>query len=478
MKRAHPEDTEGGDSDSDDDFGPMPQPAGAVDIAAAEGEPSVQHSSSVAAGSSDKVVKKAVKKLKYEKLYLDNLPSSSMYERSFMHRDVVTHIAVSKQTEFIITASHDGHVKFWKKLPTNIEFVKHYHAHLGCISGFVLSSDGLKLVTVSSKDFMIKFFDVLSFDMSNMISAVDYVPTLAIWLNGSSGANLWSRVAVSELGGGKIRIYKAESSSEAPIFVADIHSAPVTSMVLNPVYFSVISVDTKGMIEYWDVDSFQPPHDRLQFQHKIETDLYDLAKSKAVPYDISVAPNGLLFAIIASDKQIRIFRFLKGKLKRKYDESNQVYSSSGGGNFDAFELGRRLALEREYDNCLSHSHNSSSSAVSGLDGAYYSNNLCVFDDSSSFLIYGTMAGIKVLNIVTNKVARSLGCAEGGERFVSLALYQGVPKMDTQFLLAKNDGTSMKTVEQVRTHILPQLSLHCRSLNRCTDELRSCYFLFR
>lgn len=60
-----------------------------------------------------------------------------------------------------------------------------------------------------------------------------------------------------------------------------------------------------------------------------------------------------------------------------------------------------------------------------------------------------MAGIKILNIVTNKVSRALGQVESGERFTSLALYQGVPKIDTQFLLAKNDGTSMKTVEQVR-----------------------------
>ena len=33
---------------------------------------------------------------------------------------------------FIITASHDGHVKFWKKCEDDgIEFVKHYRSHLG-----------------------------------------------------------------------------------------------------------------------------------------------------------------------------------------------------------------------------------------------------------------------------------------------------------------------------------------------------------
>jgi hypothetical protein len=50
-----------------------------------------------------------------------------------MHRDVVTHICVSKPTEFVVTASNDGHVKFWKKMAETIEFVKHYQAHLGTV---------------------------------------------------------------------------------------------------------------------------------------------------------------------------------------------------------------------------------------------------------------------------------------------------------------------------------------------------------
>ena len=47
--------------------------------------------------------------------YLENLPSGENYEKSFMHRDVVTHVMVTP-TDFIITASCDGHIKFWKKL--------------------------------------------------------------------------------------------------------------------------------------------------------------------------------------------------------------------------------------------------------------------------------------------------------------------------------------------------------------------------
>lgn len=67
--------------------------------------------------------------LPYEKLYLENLPDTECYEKSYMHRDVITHIVTTK-TDFIITASVDGHLKFWKKLEDGIEFVKHFRSHL------------------------------------------------------------------------------------------------------------------------------------------------------------------------------------------------------------------------------------------------------------------------------------------------------------------------------------------------------------
>lgn len=34
--------------------------------------------------------------LEFERVYLDNLPSAAMYERSYMHRDVITHIVCTK----------------------------------------------------------------------------------------------------------------------------------------------------------------------------------------------------------------------------------------------------------------------------------------------------------------------------------------------------------------------------------------------
>ena len=63
--------------------------------------------------------------------YLEALPRAPMYERSYMHRDVVTHAVMTPcGTDFLVTASTDGHIKFWKKMPEGVEFVKHYHSHL------------------------------------------------------------------------------------------------------------------------------------------------------------------------------------------------------------------------------------------------------------------------------------------------------------------------------------------------------------
>lgn len=69
--------------------------------------------------------------LAHESVLLDALPSSGLYEKSYMHRDRLSHTLLCPITEFIVTASIDGHLKFWKKMREGVEFVKHYKAHLG-----------------------------------------------------------------------------------------------------------------------------------------------------------------------------------------------------------------------------------------------------------------------------------------------------------------------------------------------------------
>ena len=66
------------------------------------------------------------------------------------------------RTEFIITTSIDGHLKFWKKQDIGIEFVKHYRAHLGQVVGVSASADGQLFASVA-EDGSAKVFDVINF---------------------------------------------------------------------------------------------------------------------------------------------------------------------------------------------------------------------------------------------------------------------------------------------------------------------------
>ena len=46
---------------------------------------------------------------------LAKMPTAKKYEKSFMHRDMVSHVVISAKHGMIFTASVDGYLKFWKK---------------------------------------------------------------------------------------------------------------------------------------------------------------------------------------------------------------------------------------------------------------------------------------------------------------------------------------------------------------------------
>lgn len=43
---------------------------------------------------------------------------------------------------------------------------------------------------------------------------------------------------------------------------------------------------------------------------------------------MSISPNGEFFATMGKDRQVRIFRFLTGKLHRTYDESLAIFNKN------------------------------------------------------------------------------------------------------------------------------------------------------
>ena len=82
--------------------------------------------------------------------FLQNLPSGAMYEKSYMHRDCVSHVlqCSTSESDFFVSASRDGHVKFWKKRAKGVEFAKHFRAHVGVIVGMDCSKCGTRVVTL------------------------------------------------------------------------------------------------------------------------------------------------------------------------------------------------------------------------------------------------------------------------------------------------------------------------------------------
>lgn len=225
-------------------------------------------------------------------------------------------------------------------------------------------------------------------------------------------------------------------------------------MSLNVEARTIVSIDSKGVIEYWSIDSYEMPSKEISFQYKSETDLYELAKAKAIPCCIVFSPNSLNFATFSLDKKIRIFDFRRGKLLKVYDESVKVYAAMNSNNavgMDNIEYGRRQAIERE------------------LEASTESLAMCnlVYDESGNFLVFGSLKGIKIINTVNNVVSRIIGSGESGERFLWVALYQGIPKVDNQFLLSKAGAQAgvAKTVDQLSTELLPDPTIYATSFKR-------------
>lgn len=79
-----------------------------------------------------------------------------------MHRDNLSFVTMTPFTDFLITASVDGVVKFWKKVAVGIEFVKMFRAHTAEIVSVSVSTDGRCFATAGA-DNRVAFFDVDTF---------------------------------------------------------------------------------------------------------------------------------------------------------------------------------------------------------------------------------------------------------------------------------------------------------------------------
>lgn len=371
------------------------------------------------------------KVLEFESLYIDNLPSSETYEFSYMHRDVVTHVVVTK-TDFVITASQDGHLKFWKKQEEGIEFVKHFRSHLAPISHVAANSTGTLLCTTSQEK-TVKVFDVVNFDMINMIS-IEFEPYCTEWVH--SPGDPISALAISEKNSNKIHIFDGTQTMSHPLHTFDtLHQRTVATIKYNPVFETAVSVDKAGIIEYWTGPKHEYHFPKIvKFESKLDTDLYDFVKNKTYPTALAFSPDGKKMASISLDRKVRVFHFLSGKLHKVLDESLQRFQElqHQTQQLPNMEFGRRMASERDLEKS---------------DAVHLANVL--FDSSGYFVIYATMLGVKVVNLVTNRCVAMIGKPEN-LRPLHLALFQGRTNQSKVATTLEMEGSENPTLLNVKT----------------------------
>ncbi|KAF2499197.1 peptidyl-prolyl cis-trans isomerase-like protein [Lophium mytilinum] len=355
--------------------------------------------------------KKKRRKLPYEKLYIAALPTAGRYVKSLMHREQLSFTTFTPYTDFLITSSVDGVVKFWKKDFGGIEFVKEFRAHNGEIKSVNVSADGRSFATAGA-DKTVKIFDVVTFDLLAMLT-LEYAPKCVCWVHGRGAS--FPQLAVSDDESSWIRLYDGRGENQEPLhIVKSLHRRPVHLMAYNNEYDCVVSADEGGMVEYWRASGTYEKPDNV-FEIKSSTNLFDFKKSKSVPSSITISPTGHQFATMSfPDRKIRIFDFKSGRLYRTYDESIETISEMQQAGtaiqtLEDAEFNRKLAVEKELDTA-----------------AVRSRINVIFDETGNFILYGSILGTKVLNTLTNRVVKVYGKDEPF-RALNLALYQGQPE---------------------------------------------------
>lgn len=275
-------------------------------------------------------------------------------------------------------------------------------------------------------------------------------------------------------------------SGPAPLQVLrGLHQSPVTAMAYNAAADVMITAGSNGYVEYWSpsLPGLPPPTKgrasgprRLAttFDLKLDTDLYALARLGTRARSLSVSPDGSQFAAVCADGRVRVWRYASGALRRAYDESPaaalarqrragelaaEAAAVAGGGEdgqqqqqqqatndayldpssvvspLDDLDFGRRLAVERELVAALDAADAAAAASASAPDPTAAAVDAsrsapptpnAVFDESGNFLLYGTLLGVKVVNLATSAAPRLLGKVENTERFVQLALCQAAP----------------------------------------------------
>lgn len=434
------------------------------------------------------------------------IPSSSHYHVSWMHAQTLTAVVTSTKYGYVVSASQDGTVKFWKRLEVDgepvegqhpcLEFAKSFTAHAGPVLALAMDPDEGVCASVGA-DNVIKFYDVSTFDATAMIRTERPLGTACCWLRSANRSE--TLLAVGAADTGDIYLYAPDRSRVVQTLT--MHGSNiVTCMAYNATHHCVVSTDQKGIIEIWDTwgtpdvsertsdadegtedeifallvgGPLVPSRHGIVYGSKVDTQLYELVRKKTFATAIAIEPTGEHFAIYGSDRKIRIFEHRTGKVRVTYDERLKAYDRIFGNSpfhLDTIEYGQRAALEREMDAESTVYSAGMALSKSAPVGCAPQRIAFQFDGSGKYLLIPALVGIKVIEWRKNKLVKMIGQADASQmRFLSICLCPGDAKVNRQLQLSRNASkktsaaTEADEIERASDVLLVALAYNQRRL---------------
>lgn len=235
--------------------------------------------------------------------------ATTRYARSYVHDSSVTCVATCS-SGIVVTGTQSGTVVFWNKNGGTLDLLKEFKAHPGnAISCLVFTDDGSRLASVARDDPAVKVYDVKMLDMAQVVT-LDFCASTACWCKAQNSYRL---IACQDT---KVHVIDPDDNDVSYLSV-DLHRAPITCVAYNWNFAFAISVDSRGVIEFWTpTPQFSPPANAA-FNFKLETDLFDLTKNKVCCDSVVFSNGGDQFATVSED-EVRVWGALSGRIARRH----------------------------------------------------------------------------------------------------------------------------------------------------------------
>ena len=347
-------------------------------------------------------------------------------------------VVIFSESDFLITASIDGIVKFWIKTERGIEFVKAFKSHPGPVGRLAITKDGLYLATIavpSANDNTFKLYDIINFDLYQGVS-LSFTPLGVTWCSFKACSS--SNVILSSADKADLFIFDSRSGILLnTISFGSLHSSPIDIMEFNPTFDAILSSDTKNGLSFWSLDmNYSPiPPTNVRFSSKPQTDLGIFEKKQSYILSITFSPDYGRFSIIDSKRQVRVFSTTTCKITHQFDEGlesaillrDQAFKKKNAPSekmlpylVEQSDFDKRLSLEKDIDSQLG-------LALTICDFSMLNSvrRNAVFNATGTLLLFPTLFGIKVVCLEPTALLAVIGIEDAGTcRYSSLALFQG------------------------------------------------------